>query len=53
MVILQRHETEYKKDNERLQEKSAKFEDEATQKQCTIETLFRESSDKVTFHVSN
>ena len=42
-MILQRYESEY----QRLQEKLAKFEDEATQKQCTIETLFRENNYKV------
>ncbi len=46
-TTLQRHELEHKKDIERLQEKSAKFEEETIQGQYTIETLSREIHDKV------
>ncbi len=46
-TTLQRQELEHKKDIERLQEKSAKFEDETIQGQYTIETLSREIHDKV------
>ena len=45
--ILQRHECEHRKEIERLKEKAAKYEDETTQKQCTIEMLTREINDKV------
>lgn len=48
IVILQRHEPEYQKEIERLRDKAGKFEDENTQKQSTIETLSRETNDKVT-----
>ncbi len=47
-TILQRHELEHKKEFERLREKLAKYEDENTQGQCTIESLSREINDKVT-----
>ena len=38
---------EYKKDVERLQEKAAKYEDETTQAQFSLESIFRESKEKV------
>lgn len=47
IVILQRHEPEYKKEIERLRDKAGKYEDENTQKESTIETLSREINDKV------
>ncbi len=45
--IYHRHEMEYKKDVERLQEKAAKYEDETTQAQFSLESIFRESKEKV------
>ncbi|CAF1033804.1 unnamed protein product [Adineta ricciae] len=44
--IYQRHESENKKDLERLQEKAMKYEDEATQAQYTIDNLSRELREK-------
>ncbi|UJR23876.1 hypothetical protein I4U23_026848 [Adineta vaga] len=43
---LQRYENEQRKEIERLQDKSNKFEDETIQKQHLIETLSREIQDK-------
>ena len=37
---------EYKKDLERLQEKAAKFEDETSQAQFSLESILRESKEK-------
>ena len=45
--ILQRHENEYKKDLERAQEKAGKYEYETTQLQYSLETITRESKEKV------
>ena len=45
--ILQRHESEHKKEIERLQEKATKFEDEATQTHYVLETISRELKEKV------
>ncbi|CAF4616260.1 unnamed protein product [Rotaria sp. Silwood1] len=46
IAMLQRHELEHKQEIERLQEKAAKFEDEATQAHSTIDILSREINDK-------
>ena len=47
--ILQRHEFEHKKDIDRLQEKVAKYEDEAAHAQYLAENLARELKEKVLF----
>lgn len=47
--IFLRHEIEYKKDAERLQEKVSKYEDEAAQAQYSVDTLSRELKEKVRF----
>ena len=44
---LQRYENEQRKEIERLQDKSNKYEDETIQKQHFIETLSRELQEKV------
>ncbi|CAF3457018.1 unnamed protein product [Rotaria sp. Silwood1] len=49
IAMLQRHELEHKQEIERLQEKAAKFEDEATQAHSTIDILSREINDKNSF----
>jgi len=50
-TILQRNKFEHKKEIEKLQEKSTKYEDENSERQCIIETLSKEINDKVIIYL--